>query len=164
MVRAKDLVEYSKSLSILYVEDDDGIRESTTNVFQNFFKNVTIAIDGLKGLEEFEKEKFDIVVTDIRMPHMDGISMIKKIKEINEEQIIIVTSAHDDSSYLMELIDLGVDGFILKPLELEKLLRVFYKTCRVIVERKTLEAYRKTLEELEANRMCENDGDENVEF
>ncbi len=162
MASAKELLEFSKSLNLLYVEDDEAIRENTTKVFRNFFKDVKVAVDGLDGLQKFKSETFDIIVTDIRMPHMDGISMIREIKDVKEEQIIIVTSAHDDSTYLMELIDFGVDGFILKPLQIEKLLKVLYKTCRVIVERRILEAYKKTLEELERDRICSDS--ENVEF
>ncbi len=165
-MNSKDLLEYSKSLKLLYVEDDNDIRESTTLIFENFFTEVKSAVNGLEGLKKFKEDKFDIVVTDIRMPHLDGISMIKEIKNINEEQIMIVTSAYDESSYLMELIDLGVDGFILKPIKLDKFLKTFYKICKNIVELKTLEAYRQTLEELEKERtMEENNNSENsIEF
>ena len=165
MTNSKALREYSKSLKILYVEDDEEIRKSTTLIFQNFFTKVESAVDGVDGLEKFKKDKFDIVVTDIRMPHLDGISMIKEIKNINDEQIIIVTSAYDESSYLMELIDLGVDGFILKPIKLEKFLQTFYKICKNIVELKTLQAYRQTLEELERERAIEDSKSGNsIEF
>jgi response regulator of citrate/malate metabolism len=94
-----------------------------------------------------ENNSYDIVISDINMPILNGIDMITQIKEIDIEQVVIVTSAHDESEYLMKLIDIGVDNFILKPVELQKLINTLYKSCKIISDKKLLTLYRDKLEE-----------------
>ncbi len=147
MITAKDLKEYSKHLNVLYVEDDVDLRENTTVLLSNLFKKVVTAEDGFDGIEKYKNEKFDIVITDINMPVSNGIEMIKKIKKIEYEAVIIVTSAHDEAEYLIPLIDLGVDSFILKPIELQKFLTILFKISRNIADKKLLEEYETKLEE-----------------
>jgi DNA-binding response OmpR family regulator len=138
----KTVQKFTKELKILYVEDDIGIRESTTELFKQFFSHVDVAEDGQQGLSAYnsyyEKEKtfYDFVITDINMPHMNGIEMIKEINKRNMKQTIIITSAHDDATYLIPLIELGVDSFILKPFKMESLLNVFFKNAQKVVDRK----------------------------
>ena len=157
MISAKNLREYSKDLKILYVEDDFELRENTSMLLTNLFQKVTTAENGADGLQKYKQELFDIVITDINMPILNGIEMIKEIKSINPEEVIIVTSAHDEAEYLIGLIDLGVDSFILKPIELQKLLNILFKISRNIVDRKLLIEYESKLEEsvLELNKKNE---------
>ncbi len=157
MISAKNLREYSKELKILYVEDDKELRENTSVLLTNLFQKSITAENGVDGLEKYKKEIFDIVITDINMPILNGIDMIKEIKKIHPEEVIIVTSAHDEVEYLISLIDLGVDSFILKPIELQKLLNILFKTSRNIVDRKLLLEYENKLEEniLELNEKNE---------
>lgn len=110
-----------KNLSILYVEDEDGIRESLVEFIKNFSDNVFVAKNGQEGLDLFLKEKIDIVISDIKMPIMSGIEMVHAIKELNPEAYIIFTTAHSDNGYMSEAIDMQVDGYILKPVDFDKL-------------------------------------------
>lgn len=121
------LKKYATECSVLYVEDDELIRTQTANFLGRFFPNVVAAEDGQIGLSKYKESKFDIVITDINMPHMDGIEMIEAIKKINYEQIILVTSAYNDSEYLMKLINLHVMRFILKPFDNKQFLYALYK-------------------------------------
>ncbi|MEA3554934.1 MAG: response regulator [Campylobacterota bacterium] len=90
-----------QQLNILYVEDDERIRESFTAIFN---KSVTIASDGEDGLEKYktlkDENKFNIVISDINMPNMNGIEMLKEIREFDQDIPFIFTTAHADSSYL----------------------------------------------------------------
>jgi len=108
-------------ITILYVEDEEGIRTQLSKFFKNFASEVYISIDGEDGLEQYKKYKPDLVISDIQMPKLNGIDMVKKIKEINQYQHIIFTTAFTDSRYFIDAIDLIVDGYILKPIDLEKL-------------------------------------------
>jgi CheY-like chemotaxis protein len=130
MFSAKDLRHYTKHLSILYVEDDDKLRESTIFLFEPFFKETDSACDGQEGLDLYNKKQYDIVITDINMPKMNGIEMISKIKEINTEQKIVAISAHNESEILTDLIKAGVNSFILKPIILNEVINTLYPISR----------------------------------
>ena len=131
----KALQQLSKGLSLLYIEDDKPLRDKTAVVFTNLFKRVDVAKDGLQGLEVYEKYHkensfyYDIVVSDIQMPCLDGIGLTKKILEIHPQQKIIIISAYNDKEYLIDLINLGVEGFLQKPLSSQNLLKTLYDTC-----------------------------------
>ncbi|MEA2073185.1 MAG: response regulator [Campylobacterota bacterium] len=116
-----------KSLKILYVEDCKDIAVGIEKLLLKLFTDVTYVETGLLGLAAYKKSSYDIVVTDISMPGMDGIAMTKQIKMINEDQIIIVTSAHNDSEKLIKLIELGVSKFIMKPIDVNLLLKTLVK-------------------------------------
>ena len=114
------MIEISKP-SILYIEDEKGAREELESFLSRFASDLYIAENGLEGFEYFKKYLPDIVISDIKMPVMDGIEMTRKIKEINSEQAIIFTSAFSDKDYFLKAIELSVADFILKPINLKKL-------------------------------------------
>ena len=130
MYNAKDLRQYTKHLTILYVEDDDQLRDNTIFLFQPFFKEIDSASDGEEGLSLYNKKQYDIVITDINMPKMNGIEMISKIKEINTEQKIIAISAHNESDILIDIIKVGVNSFILKPIIQNEVINTLYPISR----------------------------------
>lgn len=143
----KDLLTFSKPLKVLYVEDDVGIRDNYTKVFSEVFSSVDIANDGQEGIEKYQNSSYDLVITDINMPRMNGIEMIEAIMEINAEQPIIITSAHDDTQYLLKLIDLGIEKFLIKPVDFNKMTTVLYRTCKRITEMHELKEYQSRIEE-----------------
>ena len=130
------LKKYASVCSVLYVEDDALIREQTANFLGRFFSDIVLAEDGVIGLAKYEQRDFDIVITDINMPNMNGIEMIELIKEKHYEQIILVTSAHNDSEYLMKLINLDVMRFILKPFNNKQFLYIIYKIAEELYQNK----------------------------
>jgi diguanylate cyclase (GGDEF)-like protein len=115
-----------KNITILYAEDEEALREITLNILKGFTKKQYIAKDGLEGLQLFEQyqDQIDLIITDVNMPNMNGLEMIKKIKAINPNIPIIVTTAFSNTEYLLEAIDIGVDKYILKPIDMKKLLQV----------------------------------------
>lgn len=148
MIYTKDLLKFSKNLSVLYVEDDEMVRKNTILILETLFGEVQVAIDGKDAIDLYEPNKFDIVITDIRMPHIDGVQMVEIIKETNPNQCIVVISAHNDSDILIELIDLGVDGFALKPIDTDKLIKTLYKISKYINQQKELAEYKEKLENM----------------
>ncbi|MEA1891911.1 MAG: response regulator, partial [Campylobacterota bacterium] len=93
------------NLKLLYVEDEEGIRDQLSKFLKYFSSEFFIACDGEEGLKLYKQHKPDIVVSDIKMPNMNGIEMVKAIKEINPKQHVIFTTAHSESSYFMDAID-----------------------------------------------------------
>ncbi|KJU82212.1 diguanylate cyclase [Candidatus Magnetobacterium bavaricum] len=148
MQSADQLKEYSTGISVLYVEDDDIVRDTTSKILMRYFEdNVVSVSNGKEGVEAYMKGRFDIVIADIYMPVMNGIKMAKRIREVNSEQIVIVTTAYNDYQYLLELIAIGINYFILKPLEPTKLIAVLYRACRKIQNERYIEECHKQIEE-----------------
>ena len=139
MIDAKLVKEKTKNLRVLYVEDDKILRHKSEILLKTLFLQVDVAVDGLDGLEKFNNGKYDLVISDIYMPNLDGIKMTEAIKEKNPEQIVIVTSAHDETKYLTKLIDARVDYFILKPMQIDKLMDVLDRASTRINTQKALE-------------------------
>jgi len=148
MFELKELKQLTKDLNILYVEDDLGIQKTMFNYLKKLFSSITIANDGVQGLNLFEKNKFDIVITDLSMPKMNGLEMIQKIKEIDENQLILITTAHSESNYTMGAIKAHVDGYILKPFNYDELNFELFKISQIINKFNENENYKQHLEDM----------------
>lgn len=126
------LEEYSKDKSVLFVEDDDNIIKETTELLEVIFPKVDVALDGKEGFSKYLKYKnkhdkfYDLVITDIQMPNLNGIELTKLIYKENKNQLLIVLSAHSESHYLLELVNLGISHFIPKPLKYDTFVHVLY--------------------------------------
>ncbi len=131
MINTNELIRYTEQLSILFVEDHEELRIQTTDILQKLFKTVDTFSNGKDALEQYVKyaeensKNYDIILTDIRMPFMDGIELTENIYKLNKEQIIIVLSAYDETKYLLKLINLGIEQFIKKPVNYDELLQTF---------------------------------------
>lgn len=106
-----------KDLTILYVEDDIDTQELIGDILKDSFKEVFVASNGEEGLSLYQTSKPDLVLSDIHMPKMDGLSMSSAIKEINPEQLIALFTAFNDPEYLNKAAELGIDTYIMKPLD-----------------------------------------------
>lgn len=109
-----------ENMSLLYIEDEDCVRESMAELLSHRFRQVWQAENGMEGLKLYREKAPDIVITDIRMPVMDGLEMARAILEHDDKAAIIVTSAHNESNYLLEAIEIGITNYLLKPLEWDK--------------------------------------------
>lgn len=116
-----------KNITMLCVDDDDDIRDLLFKALGRRVKNITIATDGKDGLEKFEKQEFDIIVSDIRMPRMDGLEMVKKIREISADIPVIFSTAHNEKSYLERARELNAAEYFLKPVMVKDLLDAILK-------------------------------------
>ena len=119
-----DIIKTSSSLKLLYVEDNKSTRESTLEFLEDFFDDIETAVDGEDGLEEFNttEKQFDIILSDINMPKLNGIQMAEQIRAQNNNIVILFLSAHNETEYFMQSLKLGIDGYILKPLSTEQFL------------------------------------------
>ena len=113
-----------KHLKVLYVEDEEDILKSASMVLEDYVDRLFIARNGKEALEILKQENIDLVITDILMPKLNGIDLIKEIRKnpLLEVAIIVVT-AHTETRYLLDCIALRVDGYILKPIDVEELLK-----------------------------------------
>jgi len=127
-----ELKNYAGNITVLYVEDDAAIREQIVIFLSKFYPKIDTAKDGAEGLALYENGDYDIVITDIVMPNMNGIEMAKRIKEINPQQTIVVTSAYNEVDNLMELINIGVDKFVMKPISNKPFLILLYNVSKAI--------------------------------
>ena len=115
-----------KNITILYAEDEKDLREVTHQILKGFTKKQYVAQNGQEGLELFKKyeKEIDLIITDVNMPILNGLDMVKEIKKINLNIPIIVATAFSNKEYLLEAIDIGVDKYVLKPIDIAKLLQV----------------------------------------
>jgi diguanylate cyclase (GGDEF)-like protein len=146
MSSLKEVADRTKKLKLLYVEDDDALREETLFLLGNFFDVIVACANGQEALEAFHQQAFDIVLSDVRMPHMDGLELVEALRKIDEHLPIMLLSAYNEATYLLKSIELGVDGYILKPLELEHLVNTLERVCEKILLKKENDSYKKYLE------------------
>ncbi|MCF6173221.1 MAG: response regulator [Campylobacteraceae bacterium] len=152
----KKIKYLGKNISMLYVEDDKDLLKEMTTYLNLFFNRVDTALNGEEGLEKFSKNSYDIVITDIQMPKINGIEMIKKIREQNSNQKILITTAFSEVHYLLKAIELDVDGYILKPIDFDNLNTVLYKTAGIIRMQKENIRYKTNLEEMVKIKTAQN--------
>jgi len=127
MKELQDIIESTKHLTLLYVEDNADAKASTLGILDEFFETIIVADDGSDGLEKYKSNKIDVVITDINMPIMNGLEMLQAIKEINPDVISLILSAYNESDFFIESIKLGVEGYLLKPIDFEQFLSVLKK-------------------------------------
>ena len=125
------LDDYKKDINILYVEDCPNTIRSMTNILSKYFINIDTALNGKIGLDMIKDNDkgfhYDVVLTDLDMPVLDGISMIKEIRKFNKEIYIVVFSVHNDPEYFIETINIGIDGYILKPFKVQQFIDIMIK-------------------------------------
>lgn len=109
------------NFSILYIDDDKVAQNIISRLLQSYFHKIYIANDGIDGIKLYREKSPDIVLSDISMPNMNGIEMVKEIKKINANQKVVLFTAYNDIDYLNKAINLGVDKYILKPLDAKKM-------------------------------------------
>jgi len=145
--------EFLKTLTVLYVEDDDNIRTSLSNVLTKIFSKVIICNDGNDGYNQFyeytqeKKAKINLIISDINMPHKNGIEMVKDIRKIDQDIPIVFTTAHGESEYLMESIKLKISYYALKPINTSELLDNISNFCMI--------EYNKTLVKEKSNQIVQ---------
>ena len=117
-------LEKLKTKNVLYVEDDESIMASFSKILNKIFNNVYTATNGVDGLEQFKqyKDDIDFVITDIKMPKMDGLEMSDEIKKIDPNMPCILTTAHAEYDYFLKADEIGIYRYITKPLNINELL------------------------------------------
>ena len=132
--------EILKTISVLYVEDENDVREFTAKLLTSLLRKVYVAQDGQEGLKIYEENKddIDLIISDINMPKMDGLSMCEAIKKISPEIPLVITSAHNDTNFLRKSIEIGVTTYAMKPIDLYQLMESIIKAMEPILLKKQL--------------------------
>jgi DNA-binding response OmpR family regulator len=135
---------------VLLVEDEEDAREILSFYLDTIFDEVEIAEDGQVGFNSYKKsfeenKTFDLVLTDIKMPNKDGLSMIEDITVLNDNQKFIIVSAHKDEEYLFRSIGLNVISYFVKPLEVKNIMEILKKVKTKVLEDKSKEEVQEEL-------------------
>ncbi|MFA7022642.1 EAL domain-containing protein [Aliarcobacter sp.] len=123
-------IDRLKNVNVLYAEDEKELRDITSEFLKSFTKMQYVASNGEEGFNLFleHQDSIDLIITDINMPILSGMDMIKKIKEINPKIPIIIATAFSNKEYLLEAINIGVDKYVLKPIDISKLLQAMLQS------------------------------------
>lgn len=114
-------LDYLGTLSVLYVEDAEMTREALAYYLRRRFGKLDVAGNGKEGLALFDKNRYDLVLTDIRMPFMDGLEMAQSIKAIKPNIPVVILTAHGEADYRSRAEAIGVERYLMKPVLPEKL-------------------------------------------
>ena len=119
-------------MKVLVVDDELYICELLYEFLSMHGHRVTVAVDGLEALLKYEKDRPDVVILDIAMPDMNGIEVLRQIKEkeIDTKTEIIILSAYGDSMTVQGALKMGASYFLEKPVEIERLLNILYVSQR----------------------------------
>ncbi len=133
-------------IKLLYVEDEAIIREQLERLLKRVVKEVVTASNGEEGLLAFKEHHPEIIVTDIKMPQMTGLEMAREIRKLDKSIPIVITTAHSESEFLLEAIEISVSDFLLKPVDTDNLISVIERKSHDIILEKELEKERRRFE------------------
>ena len=115
------MYDFLKDKSVLYVEDEPDVLKNISTLLSSFFHHFYTAADGISALACFDTTHIDLLLVDIELPKMNGIELIKQIREVDKEVMIIIISAYTKTDYLLESVSLGLSKYIVKPLTSKKI-------------------------------------------
>ena len=133
--------EEYKNLKVLYVEDEDFIRDNATSYLKRLFNHVYEAANAFDAMGMIEKYHPHIVITDIKMPKISGLDMIRKVRQKDDKTQFIVLTAFTDTDYLLDAIDLGLVKYLTKPIRHETIYPLLVKCAKNIFENKDSKKY-----------------------
>ena len=144
------VLEYIKSLTLLIVEDNLTTQMMYDMIFEDLVGKIIFADDGKMGCEIFTKQKIDLIISDYDMPILDGLKMIKQMREINSNIPIILVSAIEEVSVIIEALRLNVNNFIKKPINKDEVIETVISASKVLIANQFLEEQRdRKLKELQ---------------
>jgi YesN/AraC family two-component response regulator len=164
----KEIKLYAKNKSILIVDDDEMTRKIINAILSEYFEAIDIASDGEEAIRLFREKEYDIVLTDINMPQIDGVSLIRRIKHEKFDQSIVVISSVESIDEVLSLFDLGIESFIKKPLDFQTIVikinnvleNIFFRNIlKEYNNKKLIENYKKSItpkEEIVATPLSED--------
>ena len=132
MIELQDLLPYTKKLKLLCIDSDAAVRQSLVKTFSKIFSQVDDAADGYDGLNHFKINQHDLIITESSLDNYPALQMVEQIKKISPAQHIIVISNQQDAATLMAWTNMGIQGFIPKPIVMQNLLESMHKSCSVL--------------------------------
>ena len=128
----KELKEKLKTLTLLYAEDEEGIRKNIADSLRYYLKEVYEASNGEEGYLVYKEKTPSIILSDIHMPILNGIDFIKKVRQEDRITPVVMITAHTDKEYLLEAVELHMEKYLVKPIELEVLFEVLAQCVKMI--------------------------------
>jgi len=129
-VEIKQLKDITKNMTLLYVEDNKCLSKINMQLFKDIFVEVHLAEDGKSGLQMYKSNHYDLVISDINLPKMNGLVMLKEILNLNKHQPVIVVSAYSRVEYLSKLQDLKIEHFLTKPVNSKNMISAIYQSVK----------------------------------
>jgi len=140
----EDLINFSKTVKVLYVDKDTSSRNDYYGIFKIFFHDIDIASDAQEGLEYFHKNRYDLIILSLNIEKLNCVQLIEKIRAISRHITILVLSSKE--KYFIDLIRLGIDGYILSPVEVRQFVEIIQKVIETLQNKQALFEYRIELE------------------
>lgn len=119
----------SNNFRILITDDDGDLRELLTEAVKNWGYDVSVAKDGEETLRKLRMERYDIIITDLMMPGMDGLTLLEKVKELDKEILVIIITGYATIETAVKAIETGAYDYIAKPFRLDELMIVIKNAC-----------------------------------
>jgi DNA-binding response OmpR family regulator len=110
-----------ENIKVLIVEDNVSLNDFLFEFLQIYFKNIRQSYDGIEALEMYKEYHPDLIITDINLPRLDGLSLIEEIRKKDQETQIIVASSYSDQEKLLKAVELKLVTYLIKPINNEKL-------------------------------------------
>jgi DNA-binding response OmpR family regulator len=134
MLMDKNVLGVLENKSVLYAEDENGIRENVTQILELFFEKVYVAKDGKEACEIYDEYRPDVVMVDICMPHVDGLDVISYIRKSDRKTPVIVLSAHRDEQRLWRAVEQKITKYLTKPFDKNMLMEALRVCALELVE------------------------------
>jgi len=128
----KEFMKKLQSLTILYAEDEEGVRRNIADSLGYYVKEVYQASNGQEALDLYNEKSPDIILSDIHMPILDGIEFVKEVRLTNRDIPIVMITAHTDKQYLLKAVELHMEKYIVKPLDMDELFETLEKCVDII--------------------------------
>ena len=143
--------------TVLVVEDQEPAREMLREFVESELGyTCQTAANGIQGLDMVERQSFALVISDVRMPEMDGVELLKRIKKIKPDQPVVIVTAFGDKYSFVDMVEAGANDFILKPFDLAelkaKIVRVLRERALLMEQRALVQGLRAKIEELQYQR------------
>ncbi|MEI6704799.1 MAG: response regulator, partial [Deltaproteobacteria bacterium] len=145
---ASEVQDYLKSLTVLYVEDEADVREQFRQFLSRLVGVLITAENGSQGLAAYREHNPDIIITDIQMPVMDGLAMLEEIRSVDTWVPVIMLTAFEKTDCLKRSINLGVSGYVIKPIEVGKFIESLLKCARSLLLEKKVTQQNEELRDL----------------
>ena len=145
-IELEDLVVFSKSVKVLYIENNESLRKSSLGVFKIFFDKIDSASNEEDAYNYFLNNRYNIIITTLDLPNNGGLELVKKIRKISRDITIFVISRDADKDHFMDLIKLGTDGYVLKPVRVAQFVDVLQKVIEKFKNKQELYEYKINLE------------------
>lgn len=133
-------LEEFRDIRLLYVEDDEAASAAMVKIFKKFFQYIDIAYDGRQGLDKIIANDYDLIVTDINMPNLNGLDMIRGMKDAGKSIYTIMLTAYSDNNTFHESIKLGVQSYAIKPINVSQFVESLSTAVSTIKNSKKVEA------------------------